>query len=358
MGKLVLLALFLPLLAAAADFSGTWTLKSERPETGTLPEPPPAAMTIEQNGSSVLCEAGESHWSFRTDGKESRAGDRSKSLNTVAKYEGSALLINTIVNGARGGYTQMDRWQVSATEPPLRSTVKSSGAWATPRPRSCTRSRDAAPWKSRAQRNAPSNTPSRPAPRIPLVLLNSVSTKQSSEGDRVYLQTAFPIVAQGRIVIPPGSYVTGTLTFVKRPGRVMGRGELYLRFDSVTLPNGVTRDFRSRVGALDGQAEGHLDRREGNIKSEGNRSGDARNVAETTAAGASVGAIAGAAAGRPGLGTGIGAAAGAAAGLMGVLLTRGPDTVLGRGSTLEMVLDRTLIFTATEIGASPGAPTH
>ena len=49
------------------------------------------------------------------------------------------------------------------------------------------------------------------------------------------------------------------------------------------------------------------------------------------------------------MGIGIGAAAGAAAGLVGVLLTRGPDAVLAKGSTLEMVLDRELLYTAEEV---------
>jgi hypothetical protein len=191
-----------------------------------------------------------------------------------------------------------------------------------------------------------------PGTRIPLSLINSVSTKHSTVGDRVYLQTVFPILVDGRIVIPPGSYVAGTVTQIKRPGRIKGRGELYLRFDSLTLPNGVTRDFRARIGALDGQSDEELDRSEGKIRSEGNKGGDARTVGETTAAGASVGTIAGSAAGRPGMGAGIGAAAGAAAGLVGVLLTRGPDAMLTKGSTIEMVLDRPVKFKASELDFS------
>jgi len=185
--------------------------------------------------------------------------------------------------------------------------------------------------------------------RIPLAMINSISTKQAAVGDRVYLETVFPIRVDDRIVIPPGSYVAGTVTNVKRPGRVKGRGELYIRFDSLTLPNGVTRDFRARVGSLDGEAKERLDREEGKIESSSDKSGDARTVGETAAAGASVGVIAGAASGRPGLGAGIGAAAGAAAGLVGVLLTRGPDAVLPKGTTLEMVLDRPLEFTEGEL---------
>jgi hypothetical protein len=91
--------------------------------------------------------------------------------------------------------------------------------------------------------------------RIPLGLINSVSTKHSAAGDRIYLETVFPIVIDSHIVIPPGSYVTGTVTDVKRPGRVKGRGELYVRFDSITLPNGVTRDFRSRLGSVDARGD-------------------------------------------------------------------------------------------------------
>ncbi len=185
--------------------------------------------------------------------------------------------------------------------------------------------------------------------RIPLSLINSVSTKHSGEGDRVYLETVFPILSGGRIVIPPGSFVNGTVTEVKRPGRMKGRGELFLRFDSLTLANGVTRDFKARLGGVDGRGGEKLDRKEGKVIGEGNKGGDARTIAETTAAGASVGAIAGAAAKSAGMGLGIGSAAGAAAGVLAVMLTRGPDAVLAKGSTIEMVLDRPLSFEETEL---------
>ncbi|HLX43045.1 MAG TPA: hypothetical protein VKR43_06410 [Bryobacteraceae bacterium] len=187
---------------------------------------------------------------------------------------------------------------------------------------------------------------------IPLSLINSVSTKNSAPGDRVYLETVFPILVDGRIVIPPGSYVAGTITEVQRPGKIKGRGEFHLRFDSLTLPNGTTRDFRARVSGLDGRASEELDRKEGSIKSEGNKAGDARTVGETAAAGASVGALAGSLSGAAGMGAGIGAAAGAAAGLMGVLVTRGPEAVLAKGTTLEMVLDREVKFDENELDFS------
>jgi hypothetical protein len=211
----------------------------------------------------------------------------------------------------------------------------------------------------------PANTPApsadyviAPGTRIPLGLINSVSTKNAAEGDRVYLETVFPIMANGRIVIPPGSWVAGTVTEVKRPGRVKGRGELYLRFDCLTLPNGVTRDFRARVGGIDGRGGEEFDKAEGKIQSEGNKAGDARTVAEAAGVGASVGLIAGSASQHYALGGGIGAAVGATAGLMAVLLTRGPDAVLAKGSTIEMITDRPLQFQKSEIDFGAGQSGH
>jgi type IV secretion system protein VirB10 len=180
--------------------------------------------------------------------------------------------------------------------------------------------------------------------RIPLSMINSVSTKNSAPGDRVYLETTFPIVIDGRIVIPAGSYVMGTITDSHRPGKVKGRGEFRLRFDSLTLPNGVTRDFRGTLAGLDGRASETLDRKEGVVKGEGNKAGDASTIGTTTIYGASGGGLIGAASGSGIRGAGIGAAAGAAAGLVGVLLTRGPDAVLAKGTTVEMVLDRQVIY--------------
>jgi type IV secretion system protein VirB10 len=192
--------------------------------------------------------------------------------------------------------------------------------------------------------------------KIPLSMINSVSTKSAAEGDRIYLETVFPIISNGRIVIPPGSYVAGTVTQVKRPGRVKGRGELYIRFDSLTLPNGVTRDFRSRIGSLDGRASESLDKEEGKIKGEGNKSGDLMTIGQAAGVGAGVGGLGGAAAGRAGMGAGIGGAAGATAGLIGVLLSRGPDAVLARGTTMDMVLDRSLAYNLSELDFSNALP--
>jgi type IV secretion system protein VirB10 len=137
---------------------------------------------------------------------------------------------------------------------------------------------------------------------------------------------------------------------------VKGRGELQVRFDSLTLPNGVSRDFRSDLGAVDPRDNGTLDRERNTVKGPGNKTGDAVTVAETTSTGTVIGSGIGAAAGNVARGAGIGVGAGAAAGLLGVLMTRGPDATLNKGSTVEMVLDRPITFAASDLDFSNTPP--
>jgi type IV secretion system protein VirB10 len=188
-------------------------------------------------------------------------------------------------------------------------------------------------------------------------MINSVSTKQSVAGDRIYLETAFPVMVNGRMVIPRGSWVTGTVTEVTRPKRgLKGNGELAVRFDSLTLPNGVTRSFRSDIGALDATNSGTLDREHGTVKGPGrDKKEAAQTIVLTTVGGASAGTAIGAATGHLGGGSAIGVAGGAAAGLITVLASRRPDAMLQRGMTVEMVLDRPIVYNPEELnGASDG----
>ncbi len=188
-----------------------------------------------------------------------------------------------------------------------------------------------------------------PGTRVLLNMINSVSTKQAQVGDRIYLETAFPVIAANHIIVPQGSWVTGTVTSVKRAGRAKGRGELQVRFDSLTLPNGVSRNFRSDLGALDGRSNEDINRERSTIKGPSDKTGDVDTVMTTTAEGAGIGALAGAIGGHAGSGGLIGLGAGAAAGMAAVLLTRGPEATLLKGSSVEMVLDRPLTFQPDEL---------
>lgn len=185
--------------------------------------------------------------------------------------------------------------------------------------------------------------------RVPLVMINSISSKHSEPGDPVYLESVYPVVVDGRIMVPAGTNVSGTVIHSKRPGRVKGRGQLGIRLEQMILPNGVIRDLSGRPAALDGRSPDNFDRETGTVKSPGTKGEDAGDIANTTAAGASIGTIAGAIGGRTGTGLGIGSAAGAAAGLAKVLLTRGADAMLDRGTHVEMLLERDLHFSDDEL---------
>lgn len=212
-------------------------------------------------------------------------------------------------------------------------------------------------FKPRNDASAPTGTYQVDAgTHILLAMVNSVSTRQAQVGDRIYLETAFPVLSNGRIVIPQGSWVIGRITQVKRPGRVKGRGELQVQFDSLTLANGTTRNFRSDLGAVDPTNGNTPKREESKVSGPGDKKTDVGTVIGTTAAGTVIGSGIGAAAGNVARGAGIGAGAGAAAGLLGVLLTRGPDAMLPRGSTVEMVLDHPIAFTDNDLDFSHAPP--
>ncbi len=185
--------------------------------------------------------------------------------------------------------------------------------------------------------------------RVPLVMINSVSSKHSRDGDPIYLESVYPVVVDGRIVLPAGTHVSGSVTLSKRPGRIKGRGKLQVGVEQMILPNGVIRDLRGRPGGLDGRSPDSFDRETGEIKSQGTKGEDATDIATATAAGASIGSIAGAIGGSAGRGVGVGAIGGAVAGTARVLLTRGPDAMLDRGTHVEMLLEVDLRFTEDEI---------
>jgi type IV secretion system protein VirB10 len=179
--------------------------------------------------------------------------------------------------------------------------------------------------------------------RVGVVLQNGISTRSAKPGDSVYLQTSFPITINNRIVIPVGSYLRGELIESKRPGRVKGRGEFRMRLNTLIFPTGYTVDLNAAPRSADSGGKETMDE-EGKVTGGSDKGKDVGTVATTTAAGAEIGAIAG-----RGKGAGIGAGIGGLAGLAAVLLTRGPEAELPRGSTMDVVLERALTLDASQI---------
>jgi hypothetical protein len=176
---------------------------------------------------------------------------------------------------------------------------------------------------------------------LPLVLHNGISTHSAKVGDPVYFETLFPIMIAGRVVIPAGSYVSGEVTETKRAGRVKGRAELMIKLNTLILTNGYMVNLNA-VPRSAGTGGGEKVDNEGKVVGDSNKAGDVGTVAKTTAAGAGIGGLAT----QGAKGVGIGAGVGAAAGLMAVLLSRGPDAELPRGTTVDVTLNRPILLDA------------
>jgi hypothetical protein len=179
--------------------------------------------------------------------------------------------------------------------------------------------------------------------RVGVVLENGISTRSAKAGDSLYFRTSFPITQSNRIVVPVGSYLRGELLETKRPGRIKGRGEFRLRLNTLIFPNGYTVDLNAAPRSADTGGRETMDP-EGKVTGPSGKGKDAETVATTTVAGAGIGAIAAGA-----KGAGIGAGIGGLTGLGAVLLTRGPEAELPRGSTLDIVLEHELALDGSQI---------
>jgi hypothetical protein len=221
-------------------------------------------------------------------------------------------------------------------------------------------SSDPAPVPARnaeAAASAPAINSSKPAmvevpggTHIPLVIHNAISTRSARPGDPVYFETLFPVMVDGKVVIPAGSYMSGEVTEAKRAGRVKGRAELGIKLTTMILPNAYMVNLNAMPSSA-GTGGGETVDQEGKVNGDTDKASDAGTVLKTTAAGAGIGGVAA----QSGRGAAIGAGIGAAVGLGAVLLSRGPDAELPRGSTVEVVIDRSILLEADKVQFSgPG----
>ena len=70
---------------------------------------------------------------------------------------------------------------------------------------------------------------------LALVLTQPVQTRYIHRGDDIYAQVTSPVDAENQVVIPPGTFVQGTVDKIQRSG---GRGELHLQSMAITFPDG------------------------------------------------------------------------------------------------------------------------
>ncbi len=167
---------------------------------------------------------------------------------------------------------------------------------------------------------------------IPIQLTSRITTKNAKDGDGIYGKTAFPITVNNKVVVPEGSSVRGKISEVKRPGRVKGKAELTLNFQTLVLPSGITIPIYTSLAGAGGAGER---KGEATIEGESTKGKDAGTIGTAAGGGALGGVIY-----RGGKGAAVGGIGGAVLGTAGVLLSRGQDLVLEPGTTIEIVLDQ------------------
>ena len=188
--------------------------------------------------------------------------------------------------------------------------------------------------------------------KIPLTLVQAISTKNAREGDAVYSQTTFPFVIDNRIVIPAGSYIQGRIAHVERAGHGHGRAEILMHFTSIIYPSGYTVMLPGSVQNTPGADNKGVKDKEGTIQQDK----ETGKKIEEAAKNGTYGTIGGATAG--GLATGglngarVGAGAGAAAGIAWALLKRGADVKLDVGTSIEMEIQRAITVDGSRIAVA------
>jgi type IV secretion system protein VirB10 len=172
--------------------------------------------------------------------------------------------------------------------------------------------------------------------KVALSLKQAISTKTAKEGDPVYAETTFPIALDNRIIIPPGTYVQGKITNVKRGGHVKGRAELLIHFTSMIYPSGYTVVLPGSLDNVPGAEKSTVKDSEGTIQQDSQTGEKVGTAAKTAGAGAAIGGLSTGSWKGAGIGAGIGGGVGAAI----AMLSRGSDVRLEPGTSLEMLIER------------------
>lgn len=155
--------------------------------------------------------------------------------------------------------------------------------------------------------------------QLPIILDTAVGTGSSRVEQPVRAHLSRDVRLDNEIVIPAGSELYGTVTAVRRAGKVKGRSYLAMRFTTL-VPRGSSERYRVDTGRV--SRTGPATKRK-----------DAMKIGIPAAGGAALGAVI---AGKKG--ALIGAGAGGGAGTAVVLSTRGEDVGIGRGAALTLRL--------------------
>jgi hypothetical protein len=151
-----------------------------------------------------------------------------------------------------------------------------------------------------------------------LVFESTVSSASARVGDVVISRLGDDVKNGQETLLRAGSELRGRVTSVKRSGKVKGKAELQVEFDTIEVKG---RSYKMEVTPVDETAKASKGR-------------DAKIIGGVAGAGALIGGVA---AGGTGLLKGL--LIGGAAGTGGVLFTRGREVVFEQGSRHSVTLE-------------------
>jgi len=183
--------------------------------------------------------------------------------------------------------------------------------------------------------------------RVMMVLKSPLHTTSGTAGSGLYLETLYPVVQDNGVVIPAHTQVQGVVEANERPGHVKRDSEFRFRFTTLIFPNNFVAPIQGVLQSIPGAKNIRTRDKDGTLKPVD----QAEKVIIPAAAGAVGGAIIGA---HRGYGIGLlpGAGLGAALGLGAVLLKRGDEINLVRGTNVEMILQAPLNLEQAQVAAN------
>lgn len=164
--------------------------------------------------------------------------------------------------------------------------------------------------------SAPERVTIPPGTALVGVLSNSVSSRGPA-GQSIHVSVTRPVFVGGKVAIPAGSHLVGSVLESRRSGRIKGRARVTIGFNRLETPTG---SYHVVAGSITHVAKGTKKR-------------DAGIIGIGAGVGAAIGALAGG-----GKGAAIGALAGGGAGTGVVLATRGKETGFSRGEHVSVRL--------------------
>ena len=295
----------------------------------------PEMIAIDKNGNQVVIASSLSpQITFNADGiARSETNNRGRTIRTTASTTGDTLNIsyegdrvndfyltlmpigNNQVRMTRRIYLENRNEQITVTT--VYDKINNTAQWSMVNSSSNT-----------AGNNSDNNYRDFYVPngtRMTASLRNTIDTRISHEGDRFAMEVTSPNQYRGAVI-------EGRVAKVEKSGRVSGRANVSLEFETIRLPNGQTYRFAGLIDSVN-TADGD----EVSVNNEGAVRDDNQTTKTVTRAGigAALGALIGAIAGG-GEGAAIGAAIGAGAGAGTVLIQGRDNVVLGPNTEFRL----------------------